>query len=210
MPNNPINNRYRVDYIHKQLKIQLKNEYKGTTYEDALLDNLSMLFFLRKKYFSYMEFLKNIHVRKEYDDRLDKQGSPLSFIHEAVVHSAILHAYMIIGRDSGVDFGSIFTFAKKNWGADTKWRSRLSPSKEHEKIRARTFDLRNKLIAHTDINLQQVITERDIKKLIKLYDEYVVKRVSRIFVKFLGHNQAGSLDFEDMSVQTYVLLYPRS
>lgn len=197
-----------MDYIHKQLKVQLKDEYKDNAYEKALLDNLSMLLFLRKKYFSYMEFLKNVHKRKKYDGRLDKQGSPLSFIHETVLHSAILYAHMIIGRDNGSDFGSINKFASKNWGTDASWRSRLSPSKEHAKVCTRIFDLRNKLIAHTDIDLEEIITEHDIRKLIKLYDEYLVKRVARIFIKFLGHDQAGSLDFEDMSVQTYRLLYP--
>jgi CBS domain-containing protein len=83
------------------------------------------------------------------------------------------------------------------------------PSKVNVKIIDRMFHLRNKLISHIDIDLEKVITERDIRNLIKLYDGYVVKKVDRIMVKFLGNSQSGSLDFEDMSVRTYVLLFPR-
>jgi hypothetical protein len=202
-----VNNKFRVDYVARQLTHQLKPEFKNQSFTPALLDNLAMLFILRKKQFSYMEFLKNVYIRHEYDEKLDDDGSPQSFVNESILHSAIPFTCIIVGK--GVDdFGSISKFAQKNW-ADEKWRGHLKPGQGHTRIIDRMFHLRNKLISHIDMDLEKVITERDILNLIKLYDGYVVKKVDKIFVKFLGHNQNGSLDFQDMSVRTYVLLFPR-
>jgi hypothetical protein len=202
-----INNRLRTTYVAEQLEYQLKDEFNCKDFTDALLDNLAMLFILRKKFFSYIEYLKNVHVRHEYDERLDEQGTAQSFVHESVLHSAILFACITIGKNDG-DFGSIKKFALKGW-ADEQWRNSLEPSDVDKEVIGRLFHLRDKLIGHIDIDLDQIITEEDIKKLIDLYDGFVVKSVERIFEKFLGHNQNGSLDFEDISVQTYALLHPR-
>jgi hypothetical protein len=118
-----VNNRFRVDYVARQLAHQLKPEFKDKNFTQALLDNLAMLLILRKKHFSYMEFLKNVYIRHEYDEKLDDQGSPQSFVNESVLHSAIPYTCIIIGKIGRADddFGSIQRFAQKNW-ADEKWR----------------------------------------------------------------------------------------
>lgn len=202
-----VNNKLRVDYVAGQLIHQLKPEFKDQGFTQALLNNLAMLFILRKKQFSYMEFLKNVYIRHEYDEKLDDEGSPQSFVNECVLHSAIPFTCIIVGKGTD-DFGSIQKFARKSW-AEEKWRNQLRPSEVHTRTIDRMFDLRNKLISHVDIDLEKVITEKDIINLIKLYDGYVVKKVDKIFVKFLGRNQNGSLDFRDMSIRTYALLFPR-
>lgn len=202
-----INNRYRVDYVSRQLQCQLKSEYINKEYTQSLLDNLSMLLILRKKHFSYVEYLKNAYVRHKYDERLDVEGSPQNFVTESILHSTILLTCALAGNDKE-DFGSIKKFEIKNW-SELKWRSRLSPSIKHAKILERIFHLRNKLVGHIDINLSEIITERDVIKLIRIYDEYLVKKVELIFLKYLGHHQRNNLDFTDMSIQSYVLLFPR-
>ncbi|MBI2009118.1 hypothetical protein HYS84_01760 [Candidatus Saccharibacteria bacterium] len=204
-----INNRVRTEYVARQLREQLTERYRESPFEEVILNNLAMLFILRKSFFSYMEFLKNIHTRQqEYDERIDQPGSPQSFIHGTVTSSALLYCCLITGKKSGRDFGSINKFAKKNWSSDDIWRESLKPSESQKRFSERAFHLRNKLIAHIDLNLEQVIKEDDILKLISFFDDYIVPTVQKIFEEFLGHNQDGSLDFEDLSIQTYRLLYP--
>ncbi|MBX4188853.1 hypothetical protein KW792_02025, partial [Candidatus Saccharibacteria bacterium] len=138
----------------------------------------------------------------------DQMRTPKSFASNCVTTSAFLYSQLTISKEIGDDLGSINKFVKKNWGTEERWRKSLKPTTRQKKFIVRAFSIRNKLIAHIDLDLDKLVENDDILNLIKCFDGYVVPAIGRIFEEFLGHNQDGNLDFEDLSIQTYRLLYP--